>query len=268
VRRADVMELLGHDVLREFGLVAFAAQVGEVKIFQFRRHDLRGGLGGGDVREMAVASEDALLERPRAARAILQHLHVVVGFEDEDVRGADAIQHEPGRVAEVGGETEVAGGRADQKSDRILCVVRDGKGFDEHVGDLKARAGGEQLPVDFGFERVGRFEREVGFLAPFVFECPDGCVLSLAIAIDGDLKFIGESEQSCDVVGMFVGDQNGGEIFRCFANAGETHSDLARGKSGVNQDAAIFSFDVGAIAGRAAAEDGEFDGHRLKLVLW
>ena len=33
MRRADVMELLGHNVLREFGLVAFAAQVGEVKIF-------------------------------------------------------------------------------------------------------------------------------------------------------------------------------------------------------------------------------------------
>jgi hypothetical protein len=33
VRGADVMELLGHDVLREFGLVAFAAQVREVKLF-------------------------------------------------------------------------------------------------------------------------------------------------------------------------------------------------------------------------------------------
>ena len=64
MRRADVMELLGHDVLREFGLVAFAAQVGEVKIFQFRRHDLRGGFGGGHVGEMAVPAEDALLERP------------------------------------------------------------------------------------------------------------------------------------------------------------------------------------------------------------
>ena len=56
VRRADVMELLGHDVLCEFGLVAFTAQVGEVKVAQSGGHDLRGGLGGGHVREMAVAS--------------------------------------------------------------------------------------------------------------------------------------------------------------------------------------------------------------------
>ena len=157
MRRADVMELLGHDVLREFGLVAFAAQVGEVKIFQFRRHDLCGGFGGGDVREMAVAAEDALLERPRAARTILQHLHVVVGFEDEDVRGADAVEHELGGVPEVGGEADVAARGAQKKSDGVLRVVRDGKRFDEDVSDLKARAGGEEVAVEFGFQLKFKF---------------------------------------------------------------------------------------------------------------
>jgi hypothetical protein len=34
VRRADLKKLLGHDVLREFGFVAFAAQVREIKMFQ------------------------------------------------------------------------------------------------------------------------------------------------------------------------------------------------------------------------------------------
>jgi Pro-kumamolisin, activation domain len=63
------------------------------------------------------------------------------------------------------------------------------------------------------------------------------------------------------VVAVFVRDENGGKIFRRAANRGETRADLARGKSGVNQYAAIFSLDVGAIAGRATAEDGEFDGH-------
>jgi hypothetical protein len=32
VRGTDVMELFGHDVFREFGLVALAAQVREVKM--------------------------------------------------------------------------------------------------------------------------------------------------------------------------------------------------------------------------------------------
>jgi hypothetical protein len=188
VRRADVMELLGHDVLREFGLVAFAAQVGEVKVAQAGGHDLRGGFGGGYVREMAVASQDALLERPRAARTILQHLHVVVGFEDEDVRGADAVEHEPGGVAKVGGEADVAARGAQQKSDGVLRVVRDGKGFDEHVGDLKARARGEQSPFEFGDKIGGGFfdavEERVAFAVPFFLERPRGGFLRVAIAVD------------------------------------------------------------------------------------
>jgi len=49
VPRADLKKLLGHDVLREIGLVAFAAQVREVKMFQSGGHDLRGGFGGGHV---------------------------------------------------------------------------------------------------------------------------------------------------------------------------------------------------------------------------
>ena len=34
VGRTDLMKLFGHDVMRKFGFVAFAAQVGEVKMAQ------------------------------------------------------------------------------------------------------------------------------------------------------------------------------------------------------------------------------------------
>ena len=265
MRCADVMELLGHDVLREFGLVAFAAQVREVKLLQPGGHDLRDGLGGGGVGDMPVPAEDALLERPRAARTILQHLHVVVGFEDEHVRGADAFEHELGDVAEVGGKSDVAGGGAEDVADGVLRVVRNGKSLDENVGDFKTCAGGKKLPVDFSFEGAGGFKGEIGFLAPFVFECPDGPVLRAAVAINRNLKFVGDAEQPGNVVAVFVRDQNGGEIFRRATDAGEALADLARGKSGVHEDAGLGGLDVGAIAGRAAAENGEFDGHEWKL---
>ena len=259
MRRADVMELFSHDVLREFRTIAFAAQVREVKMLQIGGHDLRGGFGGGGVGKMAVASEDALLERPRAARTILQHLHVVVGFEHEHVCGADAVEHKPGDVAEVGDKADVAAHRPQKISNGVLRVVWNGKCLNENVGDFKTCAGGKKLPVDFGFESVGGFEGEVGLLAPFVFECPDGRVLRVAVAIDWNLEFVGDAEQPGDVVGMFVGDQNRGEIFRRATDAGKALADLARGKSGVHEDAGLGGFDIGAIAGRAAAEDGEFD---------
>ena len=61
---ADVMELLGHDIVRQFGLVAFPAQVGEVKVPEVGRHDMCHGFSGGFVREVPVPAQDALLQCP------------------------------------------------------------------------------------------------------------------------------------------------------------------------------------------------------------
>ena len=62
--RPQMMELLGHDVFGEFGLVALAAQVRKVKLPQVGGDDLGDGFGRGDVGDVAVAAEDALFQRP------------------------------------------------------------------------------------------------------------------------------------------------------------------------------------------------------------
>ena len=63
------------------------------------------------------------------------------------------------------------------------------------------------------------------------------------------------------MVGMFVGDQDGGELFRRAADGGQAQADLARAEPGVHEDPGFGGFEVGAIAARTAAENGEFDGH-------
>lgn len=149
---ANVVELFGHDVFGEFGFVAFPAEVGEVKVAQAGGHDLGGGFGGGEVGEVAVAAEDALLEAPGAAGAVLQHFDVVIGFEDEDVGGANAFEDEFGGVAEIGGEADVAGRGAQEKADRVLGIVGDLKGFDQQVVQFKMVAGLKESPVNFQFQ--------------------------------------------------------------------------------------------------------------------
>ena len=196
MRGADVVKLLRHDVVREFGAIALAAQVGEVKMAQVGGHDLGDGFGGGFVREMAVAAKNTLLETPRAARAILQHLHVVIGFEHKDVRGARAFDDQLRHVAKVGDEPDVAGGGAQQKTDGVLGVMRDGEGVHQHVGDFKARAGVEQLAVEAGFEDAFKF------------------IFCGAIAINGNVQLLGDTGESLNMVRMFVGDEDGGEILR------------------------------------------------------
>ena len=147
---ANLVQAFAHDVTREFGAVAFAAEMGKVKMFQSGGHDLRGGFGSGIVRKMAVTAKDALLETPRAARTILQHLHVVIGFEHEDIRRTNALDDQFRHVAEVGDKTDVAGSGAQQKTNGILGVVRDGKSVHQQVADFKARASIEQMAVEFG----------------------------------------------------------------------------------------------------------------------
>jgi hypothetical protein len=81
VRRSDLLQALADDAVREFGAVAFAAQVAEVQMAQVGGHDLLSGISGGFVREMAVPAQNALLEAPGPRGAILEHLDIVIGFQ-------------------------------------------------------------------------------------------------------------------------------------------------------------------------------------------
>ena len=178
----DLVEALVHDVMRELGLVTFAAEMGKVKMAQVGGHDLRGGLGGGFVRKMAVTAKDALLETPRSADTILQHLHVVIGFEDEDICRTNALNDQFRHVTKVGDEGDVADSSADQKTDGVLGVVRDGKSVHQQVADFKARAGVKEVAVKFGLQL--KFK----------------CLLRGAVAINRDVQFGGDTDQSLDVV--------------------------------------------------------------------
>ena len=124
-------EAVVDDAVGEFGAIALAAQVAEVEMAQVGGHDLLGGISGGLVREMAVPAQDALLEAPGAAGAILQHFDVVVGLQHQRMGGADPFEHQARGVAEVGQEADVAGAGAEQEADRVLGVVRNAERLDQ-----------------------------------------------------------------------------------------------------------------------------------------
>jgi len=59
-----------------------------------------------------------------------------------------------------------------------------------------------------------------------------------------------------NMVGVFVGDENGGEILRRASDAGEALPNLARAEPGVHKYPRLSGFDIGAIPAGTAAEDG------------
>ena len=59
------------------------------------------------VGKMAVAAENTLLKAPRAAGVVLEHFHIVIGFKDKHVGGANALNNEPGGMAKIGQNADI-----------------------------------------------------------------------------------------------------------------------------------------------------------------
>ena len=231
---ADFVKALEHGAVGKVGTVAFAAQVTEVNMDEVGRHDFLRGGGGVVVGKMAVAAGDALFEAPGAA-GFLQHFQVVIGFEEQDIGGANALEDGFGGVAEVRQNTDFSGGGVQEEADGVGGVVRDVKGVHVDVADIETGAGFE----DAAFK----------FRAALVF---DG-VFGGAVAVNGDFKFVGKAGETVDVVGVLVGDQNSVEFFRNAADGGEAFGDLAVAEAGVNEQAGVIGLQISAIAAGAAA---------------
>ena len=245
---ADLLQAVVDDAMRQFGAIAFAAQVAEVKMAQVGGHDLLGGISGGFVREVAMPAQDALLEAPGAARAILEHLDVVVGLQHQGMGGADPFEHQPGGVAKVGQETDVAGAGAQQEADRVLGVVRNAERLDQDVAHLEAGAGGEEPAGQPRLELVlDRLLRRAGCSRP-------GCAASRSAAG----RLCTWSECSCVT-------RIAGQVLRRAANGGEALANLAQAETRVDQHAGLVGFHIGAVAGGTAARG--WSGEQAQLTL-
>ena len=224
------------NTIGQVGPITFATQVTQIQMAQVGGHNLLGGLSGGVIGKMPVAAQDALLEAPGPPRAILQHFDIVIGLQHQNVRGAHPLKNEFGGVAKIGQKTDVPARRSQQKTDRVLRIVRNGERFHQDVPHLKRRAGAEQPARKPCVELV--FDRFLGW----------------PVAIHRDPQLFAQGHQGLHVIGMFVRDQNPGQILRGSTDAGQTLPNLAKAEPCINQHARLFGLDVGAITGRTAAQ--------------
>jgi hypothetical protein len=230
VRCAYFPEALLHHAACQLGFVAFTAEVAEVQMAQVSRHELLDGIGRRAIRKMPVPAEDSLFQAPGTMRTILQHLDIVIGLDEDNVRRADALDDEPGRMAEIGKNADSRGAGVQQQSDWILGVMRDGEGFDQDITELESRAGAEQAAIEPALKLALQ------------------CFARVAIAINGNIEFQRQQSQALDVIGMFVRDKNAGEIFGSAPDAGHSVANLTPAQAGVDKDASLVGFEIRAIA--------------------
>lgn len=126
----------------KIGIVVLLRHVSENEIAGVTIETIRIGKVFADrvIGEMAGAGKDALLNNPRIG-ANLEHIEVVIGFEDETISFAEVDFDKFRHVAEVGADGNLGAVGAKSETDGIDGVVRDGEGVDVDIADTKALAG-------------------------------------------------------------------------------------------------------------------------------
>jgi hypothetical protein len=163
----------------------------------------------------------------------------MVGFQDQRTRLADAFDHQPGGVAEIGEETDIAERVIEHEPDRIVGVVRNGKTVDPEVAQLDRGARFKEPPGGEG--------RHLG-LEIFRGE---------PVAIDRNGVALGQHRQTANVVAVFVGEKNGLHIGDGPADRSEPRFDLPGAEPGIDEKTGMLGLEIGAVAAAAAAQNGE-----------
>lgn len=155
----------------------------------------------------------------------------MIGFQDQDVGGADPLNDQFGGVAEVGEKTDVSPARAQEETDRVVGIMGDAEGIDADIPDLERRSGGEDPAVQLALELL--FD---GFFGE-------------AIAIDRHPElFRAEDAESLNMIAVFVGDENTMEALGGPSDLGQALPNLASAKAGVDQQPGVVRFEIGAIS--------------------
>jgi len=122
--------------------------------------------------------------------------------------------------------------------------VRHRKAFNGQISKFECRSGVEDLPVrlvlqfwldGFSGHDIGEYDR---------------------------IEFLGECRNTRGVIAVFVGDENGVDLFWSDAAILEHAADTFAAETSIYEDFAVFRNQEAAIAGTATAEDRELHGHR------
>lgn len=205
---------------------------------------------------MAVAAGDSLLERPRAAFVPFQQIRAVVCLYDESVHVPNSLGNLWGDESEIREPSEPASWRKEIvsppcgkfKSHWVVGVVGEGEALDREIPKAEGGAGVEELPFRFDFQfwlqGLGshRIRENVGSV------------------------LLREGRNSRGMVAVFVGYEDRVNFVGSHASLFQHACQSLAAKASVDQDVAVLGDKQTAIAGTAAAEDGELHGHRQPVL--
>ncbi len=217
----------------EIGVVVFLGDVGENEIAGAGVETFRVGeeFADGMIRKMTGTGKDTLLDDPGVGTD-LEHVEIVIGFEDEAVGLAEMDLDEFGHVAEVGADGDLGAVGAKGEADGVSGVVRDGEGVDFDIADGEALAGLNGFDAAEALAEGVREDALEGIHGGFG-------------DVERSFPEAKDLREAVAVVGVFVGDEHSVEMIEIAANGGEAGEGFALSKAGVNEDAGALGFEQG-----------------------
>jgi len=156
---------------------------------------------------MSLAAHHALLYLPGVG-SYLEHFQIMIGFKNQSVAAANPLLDQLRDVPQVGDEADLNAFRFQGKRHGVCRIVRNGKWRNFNITHHKLFARSKELTVpDFKFCRQRRPRGRGHVERAFQFERHPG--------------------KAGDMVGMFMGDDDGRAGFRPLANGGQPGEDLA-----------------------------------------
>ncbi len=174
------------------------------------------------IRKMTRAAQHALLHHPRV-RPHLQHIEIVIGFQNQAIRAAEMHFYELRHVTEVGDDRHFRAIRTEREPDGISRIV----GYRECVNINVADA--EMLP------RVNCFH-SVEPLAKGSWKNALHHVHSRFGDVERRFPQAEHLWQAVAVVGVFVSDEDAVEMFDGIFDGGEPRERFALAEPGVHDE--------------------------------
>ena len=194
----------------EIGVVVFLGNMGEDEMTDAGIEAFGVGEEFADrvIRKMAGAGEDALLDDP-GIRADLEHVEIVIGFENEAIGLAEMDPDVIGQVAEIGADGDFCAVGAKGESDGVCGVVRDGERVDINV------ANGETLARLNGFDATEALAEGLG----------ENALKNAHGGLGDEERSFPETEdlrKTIAMIGVLVSDEDGVEAIDVAFDGGET----------------------------------------------
>jgi len=233
----------------EVGGVVLLGDVGEDEVAGLGVEDVGIGeeIADDGIGEVAGAAHDALLDVPGVG-ADLEHVEIVIGFENQKIGVAKMLLDQLGHVAKVGDDGDLHAGGAEREADGIGGVVGDGEGRDFDIADFEFQAGADV------FDAAGSFRRRIG---EHFF---DFAVRRLG-EVGGTIPIASELGQAVAVVGVLVGDEDGVHVLGTgAAESFEAADDFLAAETGVYEESGAAGLEKSRIAGAAGGQNGDAKG--------